>query len=579
MKNILLIIFIAISNSIFGFTLNITSSVLDLNNSPINNHWVYIEANDSLNSFYYYDSTQTNGNGIYSFNVNNIPSQNTLFNIFTYDCVNTQHNKYVYTTSSNPTPFNICSNNPNPQCNAQFYYYNDTLNPNIYHFINQSSSFTNSIWSVNGILVSNQTNLTYSFQNTPSINNVCLTIIDSLSNCSDSTCSTVIVNNCNVTFTNTINLLSVSFTATGSNQFNLYSWDFGDGNSQTTTSANITHNYSSSGLYAVQLMAISIYNQAQDTCFAYATDSIYIANPSNTGSIYGYVFADSNYLNQGVVELYNKEPATQKMVLVDSTQFITDSISFSSFFIFENKTYGDYYIKCRIGNSSPYYGDFYDTWYPQIINWQYAQKVELNSSIAAANIILEKPNVFFSGGIGIIEGKIIGEQGINVNPTKVYLYTSSGNLIKESKLDINSKYYFDSLIYGTYTIKPELTNYTTLSHNITINQEETSHINVNFGLSSNGFYVGNNPAIYSINSIKVFPNPAKDKLNIFIKSEINGDVNITISDLLGRVVYTNTTYIRTESLIKIPINEINSGIFIISISDNYTTFTKKFIKQ
>ncbi len=578
MKNLLILIFLTLSSNIFGFTLNVTSSALDLNNNPISNHWVYIEANDSINSFYYYDSTQTNTNGNYSFNVNNVPSQNIIFNIYTFDCVNTVHNKTVNTTSGNPSPFNICSNNPNPQCNAQFTYVQDATNPNKYYFTNQSTNYNLSSWYVNNTLMSNQTNFTYIFLQNPSINSICLVIYDSLNNCSDSSCTTIIINNCSTNFTYTINGLLVNFTAQSSPSADYYEWNFGDGNTQTTSSANITHSYNNAGIYPITLTTLNIYNQAQDTCFAFASDSIYVGNPSNTGSIYGYVFADSNYLNDGTIELYGKNPVSQKMDLLDSANFTIDSINSSSYFIFENKTYGNYYIKCRINNTSSFYGNFYDTWYPKEINWQSAQKVELNSSIAAANIILEKPSIFFSGGIGSIEGKVIPEQGINASQTKVYLY-SSGQLAKESKLDINGKYYFDSLIYGTYTIKPELTNYNTFSHNITISQENLAHTNVNFGINSNGFYVGNNPAINNISLIKVFPNPAKDELNILINSEINGDIIITISDLLGRVVYTKTTQINHKTTIKIPINEINSGVFIVYISDNYGSTTKKFIKQ
>jgi len=577
MKNYLIILFLTISSNIFGFTLNITSSVNDLNNNPINNHWVYIESIDS--SFFYIDSTSTDINGSYSFIANNVPSQNTSFIIYTFDCNNTMQNRFVFTTNSTTTPFSICSNNPTPSCNAQFFYYSDSLNPNTYYFINQSNNFTSSTWEINGQFVSNQTNLTYTFLNNPSINNVCLTINDSINMCSDSTCSTVVVNNCNISFTSTINGFSVDFIVSGSTQFISYNWNFGDGNTQTTSSPIINHIYGSSGTYLVQLVAISIYNQAQDTCFAYASDSIYIGNPSNTGNIYGYVFADSNYLYDGNLELYGKEPATQKMILLDSTQFILDSISYSSYFIFENKAFGDYYIKCNINNSSYFYGSFFDSWYPNTINWQNAQEIELSSSIAAANIILVKPEIFFSGGIGSIEGSIIAEQGINATTTKVYLYKDINYLVGESKLNTNGGFSFDSLIYGNYTLKPELINYNSTSRQITITQESPEHSNVNIGLNSNGFYVGNNAITRTINELKIYPNPAKNKVNILINSKINDEAIITISNLLGSIIYQESAIIGRNTIIEIPISEINLGVYIITISTSYNQISKKFIKQ
>jgi hypothetical protein len=397
--------------------------------------------------------------------------------------------------------------------------------------------------------------------------------------CTDSTCSTVIVNNCNISFISTTNGFSVDFLTSSNTPFSLYNWDFGDGNTQTTSSSTINHIYGSSGTYLVQLMAISIYNQAQDTCIAYASDSIYIANPANIGNIYGYVFADSNYLYDGIIELYSKEPATQKMILLDSTQFILDSISSSSYYFFNNKAYGYYYIKCKISENSNINGSFYNSWYPNTINWQNAQEIELNSSIAAANIILVKPDIFFSGGIGSIKGNIIAEQGINATTTKVYLYMDGNYLVGESKLDANGGFSFDSLIYGNYTLKPELTNYNSTSHQITISQESPDLSNINIGLNSNGFYVGNNAITKTINEFKIYPNPAKSKINILIKSKINDEAKITISNLLGSIVYQKSTIIGRNTIIEIPISEINLGVYIITISTSYNQVSRKFIKQ
>ena len=115
MKNIITILLLALSGNLFAFTLNTTNSALDLNASnPISNHWVYIEANDSINFYYYFDSIQTNSNGVYSFNINGVPSQNTIFTIYTYDCSSIQHSRTVSTANPSTTPFTICINTPPP---------------------------------------------------------------------------------------------------------------------------------------------------------------------------------------------------------------------------------------------------------------------------------------------------------------------------------------------------------------------------------------------------------------------------------------------------------------------------------
>ena len=578
MKKLLIIIFIAISGNLLGFTLNITSSVLDINSStPIANHKVYIESLDS--SFMYMDSVLTDINGNYNFTVNNVYSQNIQFVIITYDCNNSQQIRIVSTSSTTTTSFLICSNNPIPSCNAQFYYYADSINPNTYNFINQSTNYSFSSWYINNSLVSNQNNFIYTFNTNPSINTICLVVTDSLNSCSDSTCSTIIINNCSVTFSSNSNGLTTNFIAISNPLANYFQWDFGDGNSQTTNTNSITHTYNSAGAYFATLTTISIYNQAQDTCFASATDSINVINPTNTGSIYGYVFADSIYLIDGTIELYTKNLNTQKLELIEATNLLPDSTLSSTYFIFNGKVYGEYYVKAIIDNSSIFYNSFYDTWFGNTLSWESAQLINLNSNYAAANIILKKPEVTLSGGNGSISGKIISDEGIDVLGTKVYLFTENNYLIKESILNPSGGFYFDSLVNGSYKIYPELTNYYSQPLRIEISQETPDWENIIIGLDSNGFYVQNNKLENIIQKFEIFPNPANERINILIESRINEDANISIYNIMGTIIYSKDINISNRTMVEIPINNLNNGVYFVTVSTNYTRTTKKIIKQ
>jgi len=578
MKKLLIIIFIAISGNLLGFTLNITSSVLEINSStPIANHLVYIESLDS--SFMYMDSALTDINGNYNFTVNNVYSQNNQFVIITYDCNNSQQTRIISTSSTTTSSFLICSNNPIPSCNAQFYYYADSINPNTYNFINQSTNYSSSSWYINNSLVSNQNNFIYTFNTNPSINTICLVITDSLNSCSDSTCSTIIINNCSVSFSSNSNGLTANFIAISNPLANYFQWDFGDGNTQTTSTNNISHTYNSAGTYITSLTAVSIYNQAQDTCIAYATDSITVINPTNTGSIYGYVFADSIYLINGTIELYTKNLNTQKLELIETTNLLFDSSVSSTYFIFNGKIYGEYYVKAIIDNNSIFYKSFYDTWFGNSLSWEDAQFINLNSNYAAANIILKKPEVALSGGTGSISGKIISDDGIDVLGAKVYLFTESNYLIKESTLNPSGEFYFDSLVNGLYKVYPELTNYYSLPLRIEISQETPNWENIIIGLDSNGFYVQNNNLEKVITKFDIFPNPANEKINILIESRINDKANISIYNIMGTIIYSKNINISNRTKVEIPINNLNNGVYFVTVSTNYTRTTKKIIKQ
>jgi len=79
-----------------------------------------------------------------------------------------------------------------------------------------------------------------------------------------------------------------------------------------------------------------------------------------------------------------------------------------------------------------------------------------------------------------------------------------------------------------------------------------------------------------LGSIKIFPNPVSDKLNILF-NHVTEELNINIIDLLGKQVFSSK-YNNTQH-INIPLNSLNSGLYIISIeSDNNSVF-RKLIKR
>ena len=83
--------------------------------------------------------------------------------------------------------------------------------------------------------------------------------------------------------------------------------------------------------------------------------------------------------------------------------------------------------------------------------------------------------------------------------------------------------------------------------------------------------------IYEIESkqISVYPNPAKDLINIEIgDSDLN--TNIEIYDAIGKLVYSTKI---SDSLIQININHFASGVYNLRISNNSSSYLKHIIKE
>ena len=75
----------------------------------------------------------------------------------------------------------------------------------------------------------------------------------------------------------------------------------------------------------------------------------------------------------------------------------------------------------------------------------------------------------------------------------------------------------------------------------------------------------------SINKIKIYPNPTKDKL--YFKSSIAEDFNISVYDILGKKVLENSVNINKS----LDVSQLHNGIYIIRFDDYNSTY--KFVKE
>ncbi|BAO76827.1 subtilisin-like serine proteases [Winogradskyella sp. PG-2] len=73
----------------------------------------------------------------------------------------------------------------------------------------------------------------------------------------------------------------------------------------------------------------------------------------------------------------------------------------------------------------------------------------------------------------------------------------------------------------------------------------------------------------------ISPNPSKDKLNIKLPS-IGEDLKLEVFDVLGKRIY-KSLITKLESSINV--SDWKSGVYLVRISGDKTTKTKRFIKQ
>lgn len=83
--------------------------------------------------------------------------------------------------------------------------------------------------------------------------------------------------------------------------------------------------------------------------------------------------------------------------------------------------------------------------------------------------------------------------------------------------------------------------------------------------------------VSGIDSIKLYPNPATDKINIAFQ-EGNGDYKVTVTDMLGRtVIMNNYEGLFGSQNIELPISQLKSGHYIMQIINGSKSYSSKFV--
>lgn len=78
--------------------------------------------------------------------------------------------------------------------------------------------------------------------------------------------------------------------------------------------------------------------------------------------------------------------------------------------------------------------------------------------------------------------------------------------------------------------------------------------------------VGTEELFVNERDIQMFPQPANDVVNVLIPHVLNGTCEITITNVLGQNVTTQT--VQTEVLTTVDVSDLNKGIYIMSIRQN-----------
>ena len=81
----------------------------------------------------------------------------------------------------------------------------------------------------------------------------------------------------------------------------------------------------------------------------------------------------------------------------------------------------------------------------------------------------------------------------------------------------------------------------------------------------------------SYSDLLVYPNPVSDNLNVEFNLKQSSNVNITLTDMVGKVIYQNNNKTENSGSVKYNINtnRINAGMYLLTLQIGDETFTQK----
>ena len=351
-------------------------------------------------------------------------------------------------------------------------------------------------------------------------------------------------------------------------------WNFGDGD--TSINRYPVHTYTENGIYKVRLTVT--YNYYGHLFTSIISKVIHISEKSfyHMG---GHAFTEYFPVDYGLAFLYSVDSA-YNYIPVD-----TVSIDTLGYYIFYQIPVGNYVIKVQPQHSSDHYGEMLPTYFGDVVFWEQAEIINFNETDWEYDVWMQHGKGMLSGAC-LVSGNVIYNDPVNsildspAERVDILLYDEENQLLGSHYSNEYGLFDFSDLSTGTYWICPEVTGINSDRLKVDLSFEEPNAIGIEIvlGPSSPEFIFDNASRTDMIG--KVYPNPSKSIINIEYKTEDNNSMTLQLSDLEGRVLYTETIQPYTlNDRITLDVKDFKSGSYIIKLSNGKNFSSRLFMKN
>ncbi len=467
----------------------------------------------------------------------------------------------------------------NPECKAVFSAIPDSTK-NTYRFQTQSQKkYSYSFWDFGDGIQSFEVDVVHTYSS-PGIYIACLTVVDSIANCSDKSCQEIWVDmiqpGCQASFT-VVQADSSNSTTSGFMFFNTSApgytnqkWSFGDGTG--SYELNPVHLYNLAGVYNACLTIWDSLGKCQSN---YCMD-IYAGKIINDNTVSGIVIAGNKVADHGLVWLISPNNNYNAELQIDST----------GIYRFTGVPYGKYYIYAMLTPGSAEFFGYMPTYYASSLSWQGATLISTGEPNAWYQISLI-PSMFTSYGNGVITGTvnwggiIIKAGNDPMANVEVVLYNSDGNPVAYTFTNSQGTFEFNGLAFGEYTLQAEMPGKATQLIPVSLSENAAS-ANIDFIANSTEIFVLglNDRDKAQLLAGNPYPDPAGENLYIKLNASATRDAVADIIDVQGNIVRSESIALPGgNNLISISTGGLSKGIYMLRIkSEGYKPVYRKFIR-
>ncbi len=323
------------------------------------------------------------------------------------------------------------------------------------------------------------------------------------------------------------------------------------------------------------------------TCYTIASQDI----------VEGYILLDSissggGWINNGFntfkVYLIEHDVAAGTLTAIDSQLVTSTPNNWGGLYSFSGVADGDYLVKAAIEVGSDEYDNYLPTYHVDVLYWDEATTITVPGNVGALYNI-DMVSGTNPGGPGFIGGLIIdganftsGQveirgDGDPLENVSILLLTETDMPITHTISNAQGEFEFPNLAWGTYKLVVEVLGKEQGIKFITIGPDNQTGF-VNFEV--NETYVTRIEDVLNGASLKVFPNPVDDNMNIQIEIRQNTNLNISVNNLLGKTIFLeNKDLSEGIQTMNINLKNLPSGIYFLNLSDGQEIISHKIMKR